>query len=267
MPPSLAGLGMLLSVALLPSAARAPAAAWHCESWCNHYTCKNAACTDCRAEHGCGPGHELRPPTEVHVANGAPTSCASWCDEQTCTAAECSACDNPKCVHSRPGCEPWCMAPDHCGISDCANCNDPKCLMKTTTTTTRPDVAGCKAWCSEQTCDVVDCTSCQNPKCTTAVTGCARWCTDQTCDVADCVRCNNPKCTSTVTATPGCAAWCTEDTCKDSHCASCGGTLCPDPTSTAPDRVRACAKWCNAYTVRRGQLEYCLASYPRCRLC
>lgn len=130
---------------VLSAAATAPTA-WHCESWCNHYTCKNEACADCRTEHGCGPGHEIQPPTPAAAKDVGLSSCASWCDEKTCAAKECSACENSKCTPDLPGCASWC-SDSHCGIADCSACDNPKCELKTGA----PAIEGCAGWCNENT--------------------------------------------------------------------------------------------------------------------
>ena len=135
---------------VLAAAARAPAA-WRCESWCNHYTCEQDACTDCRTEHGCGPGHENPPAAAAPGAaagRNAPSTCAAWCDDKTCAAKECSGCENPDCVPDLPGCASWCNS-NHCGIDDCSACDNPECATSTTATPTTP---GCAPWCNELTC-------------------------------------------------------------------------------------------------------------------
>ena len=114
---------LLLTAALAPARAPAP---WRCTSWCNHFTvhvawlfnspgprsacslldsccfcfssaqCSQPACSDCRTEHGCGPGHENPPEGATSL------KCEIWCSQETCGVAGCEDCNEPRCPTVEP---------------------------------------------------------------------------------------------------------------------------------------------------------------------
>ena len=209
-------MGRVLLILLLCSLLTRPTVGlWKCAEWCNHFTCEREQCTDCRTEHGCGPGHENPP------AGATTKACAVWCNGDTCLVADCTDCQ-PEDV------------PDCAGI--------------------QKDVEGCATWCNEATCELSSCLQCSYCSPAAGAVDCADWCVAETpngspgtCTDSQCRNCAACATTSMANEPSACVEWCVAarypgdaDTCGDSHCKGC--EYCS--AASAVGKHGACAAWC-----------------------